>query len=65
MKLLHMPKELNGLSDHVLSHYIGSQQGRVPMHVWAGRAGNEGGVGGARHIQMMSDLARGVELLLS
>ena len=45
--------------------YIGSQQGRVPMHVWAGRAGNEGGVGGARHIQMMSDLARGVELLLS
>ena len=39
-----MLKEHNGSSDRVLS--VGSQRGRVPTHVWAGRLGNEGGVGG-------------------
>ena len=49
MVFLHMPKELNGVSDlsaQVLNH-IGSQRGRVPTHVHVGRLDNEGGVGGA------------------
>ena len=32
--------------------HIGTQHGRVPTHVRAGRLGNEGGVGGAGPKQM-------------
>ena len=28
--------------------HIGSQHGKVPMQVWAGWPGNEGGMGGVR-----------------
>ena len=43
-------KELNGLSDHVLS--LGSQQGRILMQMRVGGLGSEGGVGGAEPNRM-------------
>ena len=33
-------------------YHIGSQQGRVPTHVWAGRLGSEGDVRRAEPSQM-------------
>ena len=39
-----MPKELRDLSEWVLSH--GSQRGRVPIQMRAGRSSTEGSVGG-------------------
>ena len=50
MEFLHMPKELSGLSDQVLT--LGSRRGRVPTQVQARRPGNEGGVGRAGPNQM-------------
>ena len=40
-----MPKELNDLSDRVLSHWF--PMGKIPTQVQTGRPGSEGGMGRA------------------
>ena len=43
-----MPKEFNGISDRVLSHWFPT--GKSFTQVRAGRLDNEGGVGGAGRV---------------
>ena len=45
MEFVHIPKELNDLSDRVLSHRFLGRRGST--QVWAGKLDNEEGVGGA------------------
>ena len=49
MEFLHMPKELNGLSDHVLSHWFPKEKNSHACACW--KTGNEE-VGGAGPMQM-------------
>ena len=57
MEFVHIPKELNDLSDRVLSHRFLGRRGST--QVWAGKLDNEEGVGGAGPTEHTCDLAQG------
>ena len=62
-----IPKLIDGVPSHAKGarHYhIGSQWGRVPMQVRAGKPNSEGGVGGAGPNKWRCDLAWGGSLAL-